>query len=395
MKNFDNQIYYYGHGHPISESMFIDPPNQFSFTYNIDPSCFTEYTKPAEYEPLRRAMVKNAGRIFNLIQTPRMVPIIGDYDIIHTDGSVIPLTRGSWIASMEYPSAFFSFNNEWFNNKIKINNLRRQISSDRCKGLVAYSSASLELLKKVMKFKSSTLQKLDVLYPAISKKYLLDIDRKENDKIRILFVGNHFVDKGGRELFRAFVNLEKKYDIELVLVTSAPPHHKEILNYYINKFKKHKNIKFYSNVDKKILWNDLFRKSDIFCFPSYMETFGYVLLEAMANKLAIVSSKQFAIPEIIDQGKTGLLVDIPASSFTTESIRSTDSLNCYRETVIIESRFNNVVSELEKNISLLIEDSGYRKRLARDAFKEVGVGKFSSDFRNRKLTSIYESALRR
>lgn len=52
-----------------------------------------------------------------------------------------------------------------------------------------------------------------------------------------------------------------------------------------------------------------FLDSDIFCFHSIYETFGLVLLQAMAAGKPIVTVRSTAIPELIDDGKTGLLVD--------------------------------------------------------------------------------------
>jgi len=47
---------------------------------------------------------------------------------------------------------------------------------------------------------------------------------------------------------------------------------------------------------------------DIFAFPSLCEGFGLVLLEAMAAKKPIVATNVSAIPEIVSDGKTGILV---------------------------------------------------------------------------------------
>jgi glycosyltransferase involved in cell wall biosynthesis len=54
-----------------------------------------------------------------------------------------------------------------------------------------------------------------------------------------------------------------------------------------------------------------YRRADVFCFPSFFssETFGIVLLEAMAHGLPAVSTRWRGIPSVVDDGRTGLLVE--------------------------------------------------------------------------------------
>ena len=59
----------------------------------------------------------------------------------------------------------------------------------------------------------------------------------------------------------------------------------------------------------------LLDNADIFAFPTLSDTPPLVILEAMASGLAIVSTIEGAIPEMIEDGKSGVLVppgDVPA-----------------------------------------------------------------------------------
>jgi len=53
----------------------------------------------------------------------------------------------------------------------------------------------------------------------------------------------------------------------------------------------------------------LLLQSDVLVFPTFRDTFPLVLLEAMAAGLPVISTSQGAIPEIIEHGRTGLIVD--------------------------------------------------------------------------------------
>ncbi|MEE8561276.1 MAG: glycosyltransferase family 4 protein, partial [Gemmatimonadota bacterium] len=52
-----------------------------------------------------------------------------------------------------------------------------------------------------------------------------------------------------------------------------------------------------------------YRRADVFCLPSLQEGFGIVFLEAMAAGLPIVALRTAAIPEVVPDGETGLLVN--------------------------------------------------------------------------------------
>ena len=50
--------------------------------------------------------------------------------------------------------------------------------------------------------------------------------------------------------------------------------------------------------------------ADIFLLPSETESFGLVALEAMASKVAIISTNSGGLPEVNVEGKTGLMSDV-------------------------------------------------------------------------------------
>lgn len=59
--------------------------------------------------------------------------------------------------------------------------------------------------------------------------------------------------------------------------------------------------------DKECFWKD----ADIFIFPTYYrnECFPLVLLEAMKHGVACISTSEGGISDIVENGKTGFIVD--------------------------------------------------------------------------------------
>jgi phosphatidylinositol alpha-mannosyltransferase len=52
----------------------------------------------------------------------------------------------------------------------------------------------------------------------------------------------------------------------------------------------------------------LYKSSDLFVLPSNQESFGIVILEAMASGLPVVASAVGGITNLVKDGQTGLLV---------------------------------------------------------------------------------------
>jgi glycosyltransferase involved in cell wall biosynthesis len=63
-----------------------------------------------------------------------------------------------------------------------------------------------------------------------------------------------------------------------------------------------------------------FRNSDIFIFPTQRDVFGLVLLHAMAESLPVIATTEGNIPEIVEDGVNGYLIDKDNSEQLTEKI---------------------------------------------------------------------------
>jgi glycosyltransferase involved in cell wall biosynthesis len=113
---------------------------------------------------------------------------------------------------------------------------------------------------------------------------------------RILFVGREFERKGGDCLIRAFEAVRRELpDATLDIVGIS------------GRFDA-PGVRCHGKVSDRSRLAEHYRSARAFCLPSRYEPYGLVLLEAMAHGVPCVGTTVESIPEILDEGRAGLLV---------------------------------------------------------------------------------------
>jgi glycosyltransferase involved in cell wall biosynthesis len=126
----------------------------------------------------------------------------------------------------------------------------------------------------------------------------------------ILFVGREFERKGGDDLVRAFERVRSevpKAELHLVGISGR---------FDVPGVVVHGKI-----ADRERLAG-LYRAARVFCLPSRYEPYGLVLIEAMAHGVPCIGTRVQAIPEILDDGRAGVLVPPGDPSSLAEAISS-------------------------------------------------------------------------
>jgi hypothetical protein len=134
-------------------------------------------------------------------------------------------------------------------------------------------------------------------------------EKGTSKRSRLLFVGGDFLRKGG-ELLQECHRRYLADRCDLVLVTqseiAAGPH---------------------QSVRRGLIagsgeWRECWETADVFVFPSRLETFGIVLLEALAFEVPIVSSRAGAAVSLLGDGRFGTLLESVSVESLRESIRA-------------------------------------------------------------------------
>lgn len=115
---------------------------------------------------------------------------------------------------------------------------------------------------------------------------------------RLLYVGNWSVRKGADLLAPIMKALGPGFELRILAGLRA----KEL-------FGLADNIRQVPRLPDTAAMVSLYRECDALLFPSRLEGFGLVALEAQACGLPVIASKSSALPEVIKDGETGFLCE--------------------------------------------------------------------------------------
>ncbi|MER6067137.1 glycogen synthase [Streptomyces sp. NPDC001792] len=182
----------------------------------------------------------------------------------------------------------------------------------------------------------------------------------------VLFVGRITRQKGVPHLLRAVRDIDP--GVQVVLCAGAPDT-PEIDREFRELFEE------LSRVRAGVFWIpqmlprpeviQLLTRAAVFACPSVYEPLGIVNLEAMACGTPVVASRVGGIPEVVDDGRTGLLVDVD-DSFEAGLTRALDTV---------------------------LGDPEGARRMG-EAGRERAVGEFGWDAVARRTAALYEEILK-
>ncbi len=135
-------------------------------------------------------------------------------------------------------------------------------------------------------------------------------------RVQCLFVGGDFPRKGGYDLLEAWEHGGFANRADLILVTAWPLQNgRGMLPAGVRQLRGIRG--------QTAEWAATWRSADVFVMPTRNEAFGLVFQEAAAAGLPAIGTRLNAVPEIISDGETGILV---APGHVPELIAALDRL---------------------------------------------------------------------
>ena len=130
---------------------------------------------------------------------------------------------------------------------------------------------------------------------------------------------------------KVFARVAREIPAQLVLVGDGPD--RSQAEWLAHDLGIHSRVHFLGKQDRV---NELLALADLFLMPSELESFGLAALEAMACKVPSIATRVGGVPELIDDGETGLLFpvgDVEAmAAGALGLLKDRQRLNAMRET---------------------------------------------------------------
>lgn len=334
-------------------------------------------------EPVALRAMSRAG----YVRRDRVAPL-PSAELIHSAEILLRAPQLPYVVDFEQVEVFTLYQHIALSRPWARRALRAAVTDGRCVALLPWSDwARSGLMNAVGPATARAIGgKVVTVLPAIRPAVGRPPARRPGP-LRLLFIGTKFFEKGGVEAVLAFQQARATHDATLDLVSYVPPGWRARLA-GIRGLTLHRP-------GGPELVRSLYARSDALLFPSHMDTFGYVVLEANAWGLPVIGPRHLAVPELVLDEVSGLLFEAENPLYGVDGLARFDHLlpppKAYM--AALEQPSGSYVAGIARTIVRLAEDPGLYERLAGRAHHDVTQGRFSMQRRRALLREIYERAV--
>ncbi|MBE9502220.1 MAG: glycosyltransferase family 4 protein [Dehalococcoidia bacterium] len=182
--------------------------------------------------------------------------------------------------------------------------LMQHVVTKRMDRVITVSASAAEETKNVFKVPT---QKLRVIYNGIDTTIFRKLDGEVKQHGHLIMVGNSQDRKKGLVyLLEALRLLQRKNDVKLTIVDRGLPDN-EYAPQLVNRYNLDGRVNFTGKVGLEELVEH-YSRAEVAVVPSLYEGFGLPAAEAMACGLPVIATTAGALPEVVEDGKSGILV---------------------------------------------------------------------------------------
>ncbi|MES2662038.1 MAG: glycosyltransferase [Pseudomonadota bacterium] len=235
--------------------------------------------------------------LLNIKFRPKSAPLSS---VVYVWGGLI--ASGAFIIDIDNPWSLVGYNLRAMSLYRWI--IKNILLSKRCKEIRCMSESCRLSLKEL--FGEQVYLKASVHYPKISQ-VVHELPEISNE-CRFLFVGTQFELKGGEALLKAFSRVYQRLGTgHLDIITHLPEKFESLA-------KSCPGIHIHpAQFTREQIHQEFMTKADVLIHPTYVDSFGMVILEALSYGLAVIATDIYAIHEMVWPNENGTLLTPPIS----------------------------------------------------------------------------------
>lgn len=278
--------------------------------------------------------------------------------------------------------------------------MQARILSKRCRRIIAMSHAAKGTFLSQHR-NSPHLErlrsKLMVRHPNI---HLGDADDRfpggNADHLTVTFVGAHFGRKGGGALVRAAeLALERGIPVTFNIISSLQvgtsnwldPTSRGFFEPYLSKLTL-PNIRHHPGLPNAEARN-IMRNSHFTLLPTLGDTFGYSMIESMAEHTPVIATRVNAVPEVVAHEHNGYLLDLPTDHLGVWVAPGYNERHTPEYAEHFRQANENIAHQLTDLLASLVGKEDILRRLRKNAYTTASY-MFSATSQSLLWDALYE-----
>lgn len=270
------------------------------------------------------------------------------------------------------------------------------LADDPCRGLIAWSACAADIQRELLghypAVAARIARKLTVLHPP-QRPLVASFSAKGlplDGPVRFMFVGNHFLRKGGGEVLDVFERAQAQYgrDLHLTVVSKLAPESYataaaagEIAAVRERLAQPRPWLDFYEGLANADVLR-LMRAAHVGLLPTHADSYGFSVLEFQAHGCPVITTNVRALPEINNEA-IGWVIEVPHNRFGEATYRNAAEAQALRAS--IREGLGRAIAEIMADRELIpVKGEAALRRLRADHSPEAYA---------QRLRQLYTAAL--
>lgn len=259
---------------------------------------------------------------------------------------------------LENPTALYNYALGRIDHTAGKKRFQKCLNDPNLKYIVCMSEACRSTFDKV-NMPLPAAVRLETIYPfvpsnpLVSEKLIHEKSHAESLECLFCVQGKSFYTKGGRDVLEAVVQLQDAgCNIHLTVITNLDMLKPETLEFI--RSKTHITLHDFRFTYEQM--EEIYAKTAVLLQPTSADSFGLTVLEAVKAGCAVLGSRLYALPEMVEHNGNGILIDPMYWTFTPDHMPNPIAWGYEKKVKLSEKKSQKYVDDIRLALRTMYED---------------------------------------